>query len=119
MDLLKKIDIFGTKFNFTIFGNSHYNTKFGGVLTFITVALSMAVTFIFGNDLLFRKNPKVITEKLVPVNYSFNYLYFFIFYSIALCSDILSSIMICYIRFYYNLICTIPLHSIPFHYIPI
>ena len=73
MNLLKKIDIFGTKFNFTIFGNSHYNTKFGGVLTFITVALSMAVTFIFGNDLLFRKNPKVITEKLVPVNYSFNY----------------------------------------------
>ena len=73
MNFLKEIDIFGAKFNFTILGKTHYNTKFGGILTLITVALSLIFTLLFGSDMFFRKNPKVIIERIVPDNYDFKY----------------------------------------------
>ena len=57
MKYLKKIDIFGVKFNFTIFGDNHYNSIFGGFLTILFAAFSISVTFLFGTDLYLRKNP--------------------------------------------------------------
>ena len=57
MKYLKKIDIFGVKFNFTIFGDNQYNSIFGGFLTILFAAFSISVTFLFGTDLYLRKNP--------------------------------------------------------------
>ena len=71
MKNLKKIDIFGEKFNFSIFGNNQYNTNFGGLLTIFFLAFSISVTFLFGTDLYLRKNPKVLLDRIVPKDYHY------------------------------------------------
>ena len=71
MKYLENIDIFGAGFNFTIFGKSTFNTIFGGILSLILVGASIGVSFLFGSDMLTRKNPKVMIDRIIPNNYSY------------------------------------------------
>ena len=71
MSILRSIDLFGAKFSFTIFGNNHYNTTFGGILTLLVYCAIIVLSFMFGHDLVTRDNPKVIIERVVPNNYSY------------------------------------------------
>ena len=68
---LKKIDFFGTQLNFTLFGNSSYNTKFGGIITILLFATLIFLTISFGNDFVMRNNPSIISERVIPDNYEY------------------------------------------------
>ena len=65
MKYLNKIDIFGTKFDITIFGDNQYNINFGEFLTVLYAAFSIFVTFLIGTYLYLRKNPKVLIDRIV------------------------------------------------------
>ena len=71
MEIIRSIDIFGEQFNFTIFGKNKYNTTFGGFLTILIVFATIVISIMFGLDLVLKKNPKVLKERIVPQNYSF------------------------------------------------
>ena len=68
MNLLKSIDLFGTDFNFTIFGKDNYNSLFGGFLTVLVVTATIIFSIMFGRDMISRKNPKVMIDRVVPQN---------------------------------------------------
>ena len=71
MSILRNIDLFGDKFSFTIFGNTNYNTTFGGILTLLVICATIVFSCLFGIDMVTRNTPKVMIETVVPDNYSF------------------------------------------------
>ena len=71
MKLFEKIDLFGEVFNFTIFGKSTYKTMFGGMLSLVLILASIGISFLFGMDMISKKNPKVMIDRIIPENYSF------------------------------------------------
>jgi hypothetical protein len=71
MNFIKNIDIFGEEFYFTIFGKSKYTTVLGGILTLLTGISTIIITILFGIDLIKRSNPKIVTERVIPSNYTY------------------------------------------------
>ncbi len=67
---LNWLDIFGTTFKFTTFKNSKFHTSFGKFLSFATYLLVGSFIGVFGVDLFNRSNPKVISEKIKPLEYT-------------------------------------------------
>jgi hypothetical protein len=69
MSILKKIDIFGTEFQFTIFNNKNFKTNLGGFCTLIAVLFAIILTLLFGRDLFFMDSPKIFVEDIIPNEY--------------------------------------------------
>lgn len=67
MHFISSIDIFGTNFNFTIFKNEKLQTTFGGILSIISLAISVIFTIFFGRDFFYRLNPKTLTQLVQPL----------------------------------------------------
>ncbi len=55
MKLIELIDIYGSPFNFTIYGNKTFKTNLGGILTLLTITLLFIFIFLLGKDFL-KKN---------------------------------------------------------------
>ena len=68
-DLVKLIDIFGTTFQFTTFKDSKFRTLIGGVMTILSGIVLVIFFFLFGRDFLFKKNPMVVSQNMVPDQY--------------------------------------------------
>jgi len=66
----KKIDIFGNLFNFTINKQSKFKTNLGSIFSIITLFVILLACIFFGTDFYNRKNPKVLSQKTVPENYT-------------------------------------------------
>jgi hypothetical protein len=71
MGFIKYLDIFGKEFSFKIFGYSSYKTTSGGILTIIMFFITSVLTFMFGVDLIKKSNPRVMMERVIPINYSY------------------------------------------------
>ena len=63
------IDIFGTTFQFTTFKNLKFKTSLGGVMTILSGVVLIVFCFLFGKNFLFKKNPLVMSQDMVPDNY--------------------------------------------------
>ena len=61
---LEMVDIFGKKFNFTVFYQKYHKTSFGGVLSLLTVLCTVLITLFFGRDFFYRLNPSYTVENV-------------------------------------------------------
>ena len=68
--MLKGLDLFGTTFEFTIFGFRKFHSPVSIFLSIIFYTLTVSFTIVFGLDLINRKNPIVMTEIQNPINYT-------------------------------------------------
>jgi hypothetical protein len=64
--LVKSVDIYGKSFSLTIDGSSSRTTSAGGFLTLITLGIAIVCLFLFGQDLINKKNPRVLTSTTFP-----------------------------------------------------
>lgn len=62
---LKSIDMYSTKFNFTIGRESGYSTIFGSILTLITGILFVVLFIILGKDFLYKENARTSSSKFI------------------------------------------------------
>ncbi len=69
MGLLQQLDLFGTKFDFKIFGQSMFYTWLGKVLTLMCLGVIAGMFLIFGRDFFYRLNPKVVFDPQRPKAY--------------------------------------------------
>ena len=69
-NLFKKIDSFGTKFNFYTFAKPEFNTGFSSIVSIICYLIVLVLAISFGQDLYKRQNPKLQFFDLTPQNYS-------------------------------------------------
>ncbi len=69
MKYISKIDLFGKEFKFTINGSERFRSTFGGILTIIVAIIVGVLAFFFGQDLYYRRNPKIINEEKTPSTY--------------------------------------------------
>ncbi len=70
MKNLNWLDIFGTTFKFTTFKDSKFHTGIGQFLSFTTYILVGSFIGVFGLDLFNRSNPRIISEKVKPLEYT-------------------------------------------------
>ncbi len=70
MKKLNVIDLFGTTFRFSTFGESRFHTWLGLFLSVVLYAFIASFIGVFGLDLFNRSNPKIITEGVRPLNYT-------------------------------------------------
>jgi len=66
---LRKVDIFGMGFGFTINKEEKYKTAIGGTLTFCTITLISIFTIFFGQDFFYRIHPSVYQSTFIPEKY--------------------------------------------------
>jgi hypothetical protein len=64
--LVKSVDIYGKSFSLTIDGSSSRTTSAGGFLTLITIGIVIVCLLVFGQDLINKKNPRVLTSTTFP-----------------------------------------------------
>ena len=70
MEFFRKIDIlYSTDFKFSVFNKTSFQTPLGGLLTILTLVITVFVTFYFGKDLYFRINPKIELNQTLPPSY--------------------------------------------------
>ncbi len=69
-EIFKKIDIFGIIFNFSTLGKEKFKTILGSLMTIFCVVAISIFTFFFGQNFYFRENPMVLTQTVLPENYS-------------------------------------------------
>jgi hypothetical protein len=63
ISFLKFLDLYGNTFQWRVANQSKYKSLSGGVFTILTLAIIILLTFTFGNDLFYRRNPKIYTEE--------------------------------------------------------
>jgi hypothetical protein len=63
------LDLYGTKLQFTSFGEKKYHTVLGLILSLLSYAIFVIFIILFGNDFFYKLNPKIITEVLRPDKY--------------------------------------------------
>lgn len=63
--LLQKIDVLGPQLGLRINKDEVFKSKFGGFFTIVIAIISVGVFFGFGSDLLARKRPTVMVNKLI------------------------------------------------------
>ncbi len=68
MNVLFKLDIFGSNFNFYNFKERQYHTLAGLILSLLCYGLVAAFITIFGRDLFDKTNPNVIIQQIKPKN---------------------------------------------------
>jgi hypothetical protein len=62
--IIKYIDIYGLKFNFTNFGNETYKTAVGGFFSVLTYVFLLVLIIIFGKPFFNNLDPNVIVQLL-------------------------------------------------------
>lgn len=67
---LMKLDAFGTTFHFTTMNECKFRTPIGAALSIICILLIIIFGFLFGRDFLYKKNPKILTQIMVPDKYN-------------------------------------------------
>ena len=65
MRILNSIDMFGISYNIKTLGRDKYTSPLGGCLTIVALIVITGISFIFGTDFYFKKNPKVREEDVV------------------------------------------------------
>ena len=71
----KTIDFFGPQINFTIKRGNNFKTVLGGLVSFIVYCMYIFFFISFGKDMIFKLNPNVSFETLLPEsqkNYTIN-----------------------------------------------
>ena len=63
MKYFKLIDLFGVNYNFEFEGSQRHLTLEGACLSILTIISIIVVSFIFGQDIIFRKNIKITAGK--------------------------------------------------------
>jgi len=63
---MKHLDIYGVQYEFKFFGYDQYNSLFSFVLSMLTMASIIVMTFTFGADLYLKQNPKIMTQFAIP-----------------------------------------------------
>jgi len=63
-------DIFGTTFSFTTLRQSKFHTNLGYFLSLTCFALVGAFIGVFGTDLFYKINPRIISEQVRPLNHT-------------------------------------------------
>ena len=69
LNFIKKIDLYGSPYSFTVFKNTTYNTVIGGIITILTVLLYVFCFYYFGKDFYMRKNPGFLNQITTLKNY--------------------------------------------------
>ncbi len=69
MNSIKQLDLFGAEFKFNIRGGEKFKTTFGGIMTFSVIVIILILTYFFGYDLYYRRNPLILTELKTPLEY--------------------------------------------------
>jgi hypothetical protein len=64
------LDAFGTTFQFTTMKDSKFRTPVGGILSILSLIVIIIFCFVFGRDFFFKKNPRVLTQIVVPDKYN-------------------------------------------------
>lgn len=67
---MKNFDLFGQKLNFYMDQEMKFKTKIGSILTILSYILIVVISFLFGEDFYFKKNPKVFTENILTDQYT-------------------------------------------------
>jgi len=68
-EFMKKIDVYGSPYNFTIFSQPTYTTVIGGIATIFTFLLYIFCFFQFGTDFWMHKNPHFLNQKITLATY--------------------------------------------------
>jgi len=63
---IKTLDFFGPRINFTINRQENFKTVFGGFVSLIVYCLYVFFFILFGKDMIFKLNPNVTIETVVP-----------------------------------------------------
>jgi len=64
LNSFKFIDIIGKEIQFKIENSEKYKTSFGGILTITLGIISLISLWFFGNDVIYKLSPKIITNEL-------------------------------------------------------
>jgi hypothetical protein len=70
MSLLSYFDCFSTSFNFTILNQDKYKTNFGGIMTILCGVTILVFAYLFGQDFLYKKNPRILQQTVFPDQYN-------------------------------------------------
>ena len=65
MELIKSFDLYANNINMYFKGEKNLKTTYGGILSIITLTISIGISFIFGRDFYFRTNSKVSKETVI------------------------------------------------------
>jgi hypothetical protein len=60
--IIRKLDIFGTKIELELNGQSRSTTVMGGVLCIIVIVLIISATWVLGNDIFYRLQPSILIQ---------------------------------------------------------
>ena len=63
--ILNSIDMFGIAYNIKTLGRDKYTSPLGGCLTIVALIVITGISFLFGTDFYFKKNPRVREEDVV------------------------------------------------------
>jgi hypothetical protein len=69
-NFLKKIDLFGVTFQFRVMKENKFRTTVGGILTIFYTMILIVFFFLLGRDFMFKKNPRVSSQEIIPENYT-------------------------------------------------
>ena len=64
------IDLFGTTFKFSTFGETKFHTWLGFSLSIICLILTITFVAVFGSEVFNKITPRVVTENSKPLKYS-------------------------------------------------
>jgi len=67
---LKKLDLYGSLFNFTINREEKFKTNMGAFLSILTYLLIITTSIFFGKDFYNRTNPKILSQTTIPEKHS-------------------------------------------------
>ena len=67
--ILENIDIYGQKFNFTVYNKLEHKTYIGGILTILTIFFIYETFVFFGKDFYLRTNPDFKNDRVQLLNY--------------------------------------------------
>ncbi len=74
LSLIKNCDAYGANFTFKIQDSSSIKTIAGGIMTIITFLCYIFAFFVFGNDLINKRNPKLLIQTKVLSENQYDYL---------------------------------------------
>jgi len=64
--VIKSFDFLGPSMNFTIKKSSNFRSVFGGLFSLLIYILYLFFFISFGKDMIYKLNPTIISEKLIP-----------------------------------------------------
>ena len=71
--MLRSFDLYGSKINLSFQNSSTYKTKFGGILTILTILILISSTIVLSISLFNRDNFKIITCTTIDSNSNYDF----------------------------------------------